>query len=253
MRKNTAKERMLAGQPVFGYSLRLGSPYAAEILANSGIDFILLDTQHGTFGPDLTNLTLMAMRTSSAIPMARVARNDYTLIGRLLDEGTMGIIVPMIDTADDARAVADACLLPPTGNRSWGWGSAGQYGADYPDWINQELFVAVQIESITAVENAEAILAVDGIDGCWTGPADMALTMGLDPRTAKDDPRHQEAIQHVLDACRKTGKIPGIAAQSPAEAKARAEQGFQFITAGNDAALMLRTAQEGVRLLHGTG
>ncbi len=116
MRTNTAKAKMLAGQPAFGYSLGSGSALAAEALANCGVDFILLDTQHGSFGPDSTIAASMAMAKSSAIPMARVARNDYTLIGRLLDEGMMGIVVPMVHTVEDARAAADACRWPPWDN-----------------------------------------------------------------------------------------------------------------------------------------
>jgi 4-hydroxy-2-oxoheptanedioate aldolase len=231
--------------------MRFGSPFAAELLANSGIDFVMIDTQHGTFGQDAANLALMAMRMTDSIPMARVARNDYTLIGRLLDEGALGIIVPMVESGDDAQRAADACLLPPKGQRSWGWGSAGLYGSDYPDKINNELFVAVQIESITAVENAEEIMSVDGVDGCWLGPADMALSLGLDPRTAVGNKQHAEAVQHVLEVCNRLGKIPGIAAQSPEEAKSRGEQGFRFVTAGNDGAMISNAAAAGVKMLRG--
>src|SRR5581483_1040190 len=102
MRTNTAKQKMLQGKPAFGYALALGSPIAAEALAQSGIDFILLDTQHGSFGPDSTIACFMAMAAGDAIPMARVARNDYTMIGRLLDEGALGIVVPMVHTAEEA-------------------------------------------------------------------------------------------------------------------------------------------------------
>lgn len=240
---------MLAGQPAFGYSIGLGSPVAAEILSNSGIDFILLDTQHGTWGQDSVNMALLAMRNSSAIPMARVARNDYTLIGRLLDEGTMGIVIPMVNSVDDAKAAADACRLPPVGTRSWGWGGALRYGADYPDWINDQIFVAVQIESITAVENAEAIMAVEGVDGCWAGPADLALSMGIDPRNAPNDDRHIRALERVVEACRNTGKAAGFAAASPEEAKMRAGQGFQYLTAGGDSGFMQSGAKAGLKTL----
>lgn len=249
VRENTAKQKMRNGQPAFGYSLGLGSPVAAEILSNTGIDFILLDTQHGSWGPDSTNLALMAMRWSPAIPMARVARNDYTLIGRLLDEGAMGIIIPMVNTVEDARAAAAACRLPPAGQRSWGWGGALRYGADYPDWINEQLFVAVQIESITAVENCEAIMAVEGIDGCWAGPADLALSMGIDPRHAAEDDRHARALERVVEACKNTGKAAGFASASPEDAKRRAAQGFQFLTAGGDAGFMVSGALSGVKTL----
>jgi 4-hydroxy-2-oxoheptanedioate aldolase len=240
---------MRQGEAAFGYALGLGSPLAAEVLAHSGIDFLLLDTQHGSFGPDSTIATLLAVAAGTATPMARVARNDYTLIGRLLDEGVLGVVVPMVDTVEDARAVADACRFPPVGGRSWGWGRAARYGADYSDAINDELFVAIQIESTRAVEAAEAILAVPGIDGCWIGPSDLALSMGLHPRDAASDERHGRALERVLQACRDTGKVPGLACSSPAEARRRADAGFQFLTAASDVGMLIAGAREGLETL----
>ena len=246
---NTAKQKMLEGKPAFGYSLGLGSPQIAEMLAHCGIDFLLLDRQHGSWGDSSTMAALRAMHGGSAIPMARVARNDYTLIGRLLDEGMMGIVVPMVHTLEDAKAAADACRLPPIGNRSWGWGRARMLGDDYPQAINEQLFVAVQIESIQAVENAEAIMATPGIDGCWLGPSDLALSMGISPQDMFDNEEHAKAVERVLQACRNTGKIPGKACGSPERALLRAEQGFQFLTAGGDAGMILSGAAAGLEKL----
>jgi len=249
MRENTAKRKMLAGEPAFGYTLQLGAPLVAEALANCGIDFILLDTQHGTFGSDSVIATLMALACGRAVPMARVARNDYTLIGRLLDDGVLGIVVPLVHTREDAQAVADACRFPPLGKRSWGWGRARVYGSDYPEWIDRELFVAVQIESAQAVENAEAILSVPGIDGCWIGPGDLALSLGVDPRHAAEDERQQRAIERVLEACRNTGKIAGYAAYSIQDALDYAARGFRFVTAGSDIGFLVQGAVSGVQQL----
>jgi 4-hydroxy-2-oxoheptanedioate aldolase len=249
MRTNTAKQKMLEGTPAFGYGLSLGSPIAAEALAQSGIDFILLDNQHGSFGPDSTIACFMAMASGSATPMARVARNDYTMIGRLLDEGALGIVIPMVHTPEDARAAADACRFPPVGTRSWGWGRAGRYGDDYPDRINEEFFLAVQLESIQAVENAEAIMATPGVDGCWAGPGDLALSMGIDPRNAPNDDRHARALERVVEACRNTGKIPGLSCNDPEEMVRRAAQGFQFLTGSGDLPFILSGAAAGLRTL----
>jgi 4-hydroxy-2-oxoheptanedioate aldolase len=246
VRTNTAKQKMLDGKPAFGYALGLGSPLAAEALAQCGIDFILLDTQHGSFGPDSTTAAFMAMASAPAITMARVARNDYTLIGRLLDEGAMGIVVPMVHTRADAEAAASACRFPPRGSRSWGWGRARALGDDYPSRIDDELFLAVQIESIQAVENAEAILSVPGVDGCWAGPGDLAFSMGIHPRDAANHDGHARALERVLEACRDTGKIPGIAAGGTENARSRADQGFRYITAGSDAGFMLEGAKAGL-------
>jgi 4-hydroxy-2-oxoheptanedioate aldolase len=244
---NRAKAKMAEGQSAFGYALELGSPIAAELLATTGIDFIMLDTQHGSFGPDSTISALMAVSAGgAATPMARVARNDYTLIGRLLDEGALGIVVPMVHTPEEARAAAEACRFPPLGTRSWGWGRAGRYGDDYADAVNAQVFVAVQIESADAVANAEVILATPGVDGCWIGPSDLALSLGLHPRDAQGDERQEQAIARVLDACRNTGKIPGFASYTPEEARLRAAQGFLFLTAGSDLEILLAGAHSGV-------
>jgi 4-hydroxy-2-oxoheptanedioate aldolase len=240
---------MRAGQPAYGYALGLGSPLAAELLARCGIDWLLMDTQHGPWGHDGAIAALTAMSGGSATPMARVAKNDYLLIGRLLDQGALGIVVPMVDTPELARAAADACRLPPQGKRSWGVGRASVYGSDYFDWIDEQVFVAVQIESIQAVERAEEIMATPGIDGCWAGPADLALSMGLDPRKAGEDDRHGRALEQILAACRNTGKAPGLACPTPQDAKRRAEQGWQFLTAGSDAGFMMAGARAGLTVL----
>ncbi len=247
MRINTAKQKMLEGKAVFGYPVGLGSPMIAEMLSDCGIDFVMIDNQHGTWGPDSTIAALMALRSGAAIPMARVARNDFTMIGRLLDEGCMGIVVPMVHTPEDAKAAADACRFPPTGTRSWGWGRARYYGDDYSSWINDEIFVAVQIESIEAVDNVEAIMATPGVDGCWVGPADLSLSLGFHPSEMYQRDEHRLALEKVIQACKNTGTAPGIACSSPEEAVRRAEQGFRFLTAGGDAGMILGGAAAGLK------
>jgi 4-hydroxy-2-oxoheptanedioate aldolase len=246
---NRTKEKLKAGQPAFGFGLGLASPIATEMLAGTPIDFLMVDNQHGSFGADATIACFMAISTGSATPVARVARNDYTMVGRLLDEGCMGIVFPMVHTREDAKQAADFCRLPPVGTRSWGWGRAARYGADYPDWINEQVLVMVQIESIQAVENAEAIMSVEGVDGCWLGPGDMALSMGIDPRKAAGDERHVAATERVLQACRNTGKAAGFACNSTEEARERADKGWQFLTAGSDIGFLLEGAAGALRTL----
>ena len=247
---NRTLQIMKEGKPAFGFAAGLGSPLNAELLSRSGIDFILLDRQHGSWGDDSTIQALSAMHGNGATPMARVARNDYTLIGRLLDEGMMGIIVPMVHTAEDAQRAAMACRFPPVGDRSWGWGRAWSYGADYSEWINDQIFVAVQIESAQAVENVEAIMATPGVDGCWTGPSDLALSLGFHPREMHDREEHARALEAIVQACRNTGTIPGIAGLGLEDAQRRADQGFQFITAASDTGFIMAGAASAVAELN---
>jgi 4-hydroxy-2-oxoheptanedioate aldolase len=234
VKTNTAKQKMLAGQPALGFAAKLGSPLAAEFLSHSGADFISLDAQHGSWGDDSIIAAVTALCAGPATPMARVLSNQYHLIARLLDTGVLGIVVPMVDTVEQAQAVADACHYPPKGRRSYGWGRAIAYGADYADRIDEELFVAVQIESVEALQNAEAILATPGIDGCMVGPADLALSMGFHPRDAAAHDEHCRALEKIVQACRNTGKIPGIDTGSPETGLLRVEQGFLFVVMGTE-------------------
>jgi 4-hydroxy-2-oxoheptanedioate aldolase len=248
MKINAAKQKMLRGEPAFGYSAKLGSPVAAEFLSHCGVDFVVIDSQHGSWGQDSLIQGIMAVCAGPAMPFARVSYNSYTLIGQLLDAGVLGIIVPMVDSVDEAKAVAAACRYPPEGERSYGWGRALVYGDDYADWINDHLFVAVQIESVQAVENAEAIMAAPGIDGCMVGPADLALSMGFHPREAPNREEHARALEEVVQACRNTGKIPGIDTGAPDSAAKRVEQGFRFIPMGNDAKFLVGSAAAGLKI-----
>jgi 4-hydroxy-2-oxoheptanedioate aldolase len=210
MKINLAKQKLLRGEPAIGYSLKIPSVVAAEFMTHCGADFLYLDTQHGSWGDDSVIAGFAAVSSGPAIPMARVASNSFHRIGRLLDAGSLGIIVPMVNTRAEAEAVASACRFPPIGTRSHGTGRCLVYGDDYMEWINDEVFVAVQIETVEAVNNAEAILSVPGVDGCMVGPADLALSLGFPSREAPQREEHARALERVLDACRNTGKIPGI-------------------------------------------
>jgi 4-hydroxy-2-oxoheptanedioate aldolase len=242
---------MRRGEPALGYSAKLGSPVAAEFLSHCGADFISLDGQHGSWGPDAMVAGVAAICAGPATPVARVLNNQYHLMAQLLDAGVLGIIVPMVDSVAEARAVAAACRYPPVGERSFGWGRAATYGADYSDWINDQLFVAVQIESAQAVRDAEAIMAVPGIDGCMVGPADLALSMGFHPSEALKRDDHVAALERVVQACRNTGKIPGIDTAAPEFGALRLQQGFLFVVMGSDVRFLQGGAAAGLKMAQG--
>ena len=248
MKINTAKQKMLRGEPAFGYSAKLGSPVAAEFLGHSGVDFVMLDGQHGSWGQDSLIQGVTAVCASTAMPYARVVYNFFPRIGQLLDAGSLGIIVPMVNTVEEARAVSMACRYPPVGKRSYGWGRAATYGDDYSDWINDQLFVAVQIETVQAVENAEAIMAVSGIDGCMVGPADLACSMGFHPREAARREEHVRMLERVIQACRNNGKVPGIDTGASESVGKRVEQGFVFIPMSSDVKFLNAGAAAGIKL-----
>lgn len=237
MRVNEVKRRLLEGRPALGITVVMGSPLAAKAASLAGFDFVMVDNQHGNWGDDSNQAAFDAISLGSAMPATRVAGNDYYRIGRALDRGALGIIVPMVNSADDARAAARSVRYPPEGGRSFGPFGTAHYGADYGTAVNAEVYLAVQIETTTAVENAEEILAVEGIDGCWLGPADLGLSMGVDLDTAEGRAEHRAAIERVLAACRVTGKVPGIAARAW-NAREFLDMGFRFVTVGSEMTLM---------------
>jgi len=246
--KNIAKQRMLEGETAIGSILFLGSPLAAEMLAQMNFDFLIVDGQHGTWQERDMVTAFRGIALGGTVPMARVRRNDFGLIGRLLDMGALGIVVPMVNSAKDARAATRAVRYPPAGERSAGALGAEFHGPDYRSWIDNEVFLAVEIESQQAVDHAEEILAVDGVDGCWIGPSDLAASMGVDLSTTEGRAAHRAAILKVLDACHRTGKIPGIACLTDAVGE-WVDQGFRFVTAGFDVMYLRNGAQNMLRLV----
>ena len=234
MAMNAAKRRMLAGEPAYGAEVGLGSTLSAELISPLGFDFVLVDNQHGAWDDNSTMAAFRSIGLGSAVPMARVRRNEFGAIGRLLDRGAMGIVVPMVNSVEEARAAADAVRYPPVGGRSGGAFGTGFLGDGYMQWANDEIFLAVQIETVPAAEIAEEILAVEGIDGCWVGPGDLSMSMGVDLSDAAGWQAHDDLIVSVFEACKRAGKIPGIWTPSASEALRRADQGGLFLTTGGD-------------------
>jgi len=239
---NRTLQQMRAGRPALGAGARLGSLLAVEALARAGFDLVLVDAQHGAWDEERAMCAFRAIHAAGATPMVRVPGNDFAIIGRYLDAGALGIIVPMVNSAADARTAAFAARYPPRGGRSWGPFGAEFYGPEYAQQVDEQLFLAVQIETAEAVQHAAEILGVPGVDGCWIGPNDLARSMGADTGTTAGAAALEQAIAQVLAACRQTGKIPGIAAGGTA--KQRLAQGFLFVVAGRDDEYLLQRAQQ---------
>ncbi len=239
---NTAKRRMLEGKPALGVVAGLGSPTATGMLAQAGFDFILVDNQHGDWDDASSLAAFRAICLGTAVPMARVRQNDFAAIGRLLDRGALGLAIPMVNSAEEARAAAYAMRYPPRGGRSAGWALLSHYAPGYDRWADDEVFLAVQIETAQAARQAREILSVAGVDGCWVGPVDLARSLGVNRDTVEGARLHEEAILGVLDACHQTGKIPGIHANTVAEAEHWLERGFLFVTVSSDIWLLQEAA-----------
>jgi 4-hydroxy-2-oxoheptanedioate aldolase len=242
MKKNTVKEKLAAGKPSVGTWLSLASPISAEYMAHTGFDWLVVDTEHSPIGFETTVQCFQAICTTDTIPMARVAWNDPILMKRLLDAGAMGLVVPMVNSPEEAEKAVKSMKYPPEGFRSLGGGRAGLYGSDYMSWANDEIAVIVQIEHIDAVNKTAEILSVKGVDACFIGPNDLAGSMGLKPDIHCRHPEHESAVMRVLESAKKVGKPAGIHCVTVEAVNRRIDQGFQFIAMASDAGLLREAA-----------
>lgn len=230
-----------AGKPVIGTWLQAGTPVAAEIFANAGFRWIGLDIEHTSAGVDTIETMCRAVHGRGADLFARVSQADTLEIRRALDMGAKGIIVPYIESAEQAKKAVAATRYPPQGVRGFAFQRANNWGVDFDEYAakaNEEILVIAMIESKKGVENIDAILAVDGIDGVFIGPYDMSGSYGVPGQT-----QHKlvkDAMATVLAACKKAGKAPGqhIVRSKPEQIKAALEQGFTFICLDGDIIFM---------------
>lgn len=176
------KKRLRAGETTYGCWLSFSNVNVAEILAGTGFDWVLIDTEHGPFGLEGLQHCLAAFNGSRTVPIVRVPWNDAVRIKQILDLGADGVLVPMVNTVVEATAAVSACKYPPEGTRGFGPRRASDYGRNIDDYVaqaNDGTIVMLQIEHIKAVEDADAILAVPGIDVICLGPTDLSGSLGL--------------------------------------------------------------------------
>jgi 4-hydroxy-2-oxoheptanedioate aldolase len=241
---NPVTDKLRSGQPSVGSWLTLCSPVAAESLAQVGWDWLVVDAEHSPVGFDTMVNCFRAIQLGGAAPMARVPWNDTVWIQRTLDAGALGLVVPMVNSAEDAKSVVSNMRYATRGQRSFGGSRVAAYiEADYRTWADENLAVIVMIETIQAVENAEAILGVEGVVGCFIGPNDLALSMGLTQKDMGPGTKHEAAMLEVLAAAKKTGKAAGKHCFTGDEVTTRIKQGFQFLALSSDAGFLSKAAR----------
>ena len=229
-------------------------PVATENMAQAGWDSMTIDMQHGLVDYQAMVGMLQAVATRDSTPIVRVPWNEPGIIGKALDAGAMGIICPMINTVEEAKALADACLYPPMGGRSFGPARAmWRYGPDYPKHANDQILVMAMIETEEAVSNLDAILEVPGIHAVYIGPADLGLTHGFVPKGDRDEPELLAIIDQILQACKRHKKFAGIHCMDPNYARGMLEQGFDLVTVGADNVLLNTAAKNAVKITKGDG
>jgi 4-hydroxy-2-oxoheptanedioate aldolase len=219
---------------VVGIWQQIPQPMISRFLAKMGWEWIILDMQHGPMNFETAYECIHTMRAYGARPLVRTSIGSTSEVQRALDLGAGGVVVPMVNSAAEARAMAQAARYPPRGGRSVGGDNFYTYGPNYMDVADEDTLLLVQIEHIDAVNAVEEILSVEGVDGCFVGPTDLALSMGLTRKGFESDPAHRAAIQRTVDVCRTLGKLACSNSYSLAEAREKAEQGYDFLTLRSD-------------------
>lgn len=230
------RHKVLDGQLMTGTFLILGSAMTVEIAGNAGFDWLLIDLEHGS--GDFSELVhqLQAAGCTPAAPIVRIAWNEVPRFKRALDLGPSGIMVPYINTADQARQAVEAMRYPPHGIRGVAsLNRACRFGAGFEEYFataNDQLLTVIQIETRQAVEQVEAIAGVDGADVLFVGPTDLSASLGL--KRNFDHPEFRKALGRVVAACKSKGKAPGILVSNPGELDFVLSEGFTFVALGSD-------------------
>jgi 4-hydroxy-2-oxoheptanedioate aldolase len=238
---NRFKERLLAGTPQVGLWCSLCSPLAAEVAAHAGFDWLLIDTEHAPNEVADVMANLQAVAEGTASPMVRPVWNDPVVIKRLLDVGVQNLLIPFVETREEAEAAVAATRYPPRGRRGMATMiRANRYGRvpDYLDTVESQMCVVVQLETQRALDNLEEIAAVDGVDALFLGPSDLSANLGF-----LGQPNHPDAVRAVDDAMRRiraAGKPAGILTMSEDVAKKRFADGAAFVAVGSDLGIFVK-------------
>ena len=247
MRENTALTKWRAGQQTVGCWLSLSNTHVAEMMASLGFDWICIDLQHGLLDyRDLLHM-LPAISTSDTIPIVRVSGNDPKEIMKVLDAGALGVIVPLVNNREEAEAAVAACRYPPDGGRSFGPIRAALYGGrGYVKEANEQVACIAMIETKEGIENLEEIVSTPGLSGVYIGPGDLAYALGLPPVGDTDEPKHVETVERIVAACKSQNLPVGIHTGSAQYTKKRLAMGFEFVTLGSDAGMLMAAAARGL-------
>ena len=242
---NKIKQIWQSGGAAVNGWLAIPNGFSAETMAQAGWDSVTVDLQHGV--QDYMSMVgcFQAMQSHPVLPMVRVPWNEPGIVGKVLDAGAYGVICPMVNTVEEAKAFVSYCRYPPAGARSNGPIRAGIYGVStgYQKTANEEILCIPMIETQQAVGNLEAILDVPGIDAVYIGPSDLGFSYGLIPVLDREEPQILEIYEKIIRETGKRGIAACVHCGSAAYAKRAIGMGFKLVTVGNDSGLMLTAAK----------
>jgi 4-hydroxy-2-oxoheptanedioate aldolase len=232
MRLNPLREALVGGGTAIGAWLSVPSPVTAEAVGAVGFDYVCIDMQHGLIDYTDALPMLMALTVGGATPTVRVPENLPSHISKALDAGAMAIVVPMVNSVEECRAAMAASRYAPEGSRSYGPSRAmPTEGSDYFSRANADVMCIPMIETVAALGDIDAILAVDGVEAIYVGPADLSVSMGFGPDYG--DPEFHEALDEIVAACGRHNVVPGVHTNL-ATVQDRLERGFRMVTVTSD-------------------
>lgn len=243
MRPNRLRQIWASGKPAVNCWITLPGLLGAEMLAHQGWDSLTVDLQHGQ--NDFASMCALftAISTTDTVPLMRVTWNTPGDVMRALDAGAYGVICPNVDTPEDCERFVGACHYPPAGYRSYGPKRGLLYGGpDYAQHANDTILTIIQIESAVGLKNVDAIAATKGLDMLYIGPSDLGLALGREPRQNQTDPVVMEAVDKILAAAKRAGKLAGMHCTSPEYALQMIDKGFNFVTVISDEGLLAKGA-----------
>ena len=236
---NRIRRRWNDGKAAVNFWLSMPGTVSAEIAIRHRLDGVTIDLQHGLIDYTGALPMLQVMSLGDATPMARVPWLEPGIMMKLLDAGALGIICPMVNSAEEARLLVSYCSYAPMGQRSFGPTRAlPLYGPDYAQSANEELIILAMVETQQALENVTEITATPGLTGVYIGPSDLALSLGHVPKLDHDEPRVVEAIETILSAAKAAKVRAGIHCGSTEYAKKMIALGFDLVTVGSDIRLL---------------
>jgi 4-hydroxy-2-oxoheptanedioate aldolase len=248
----TLRELWERGEPTVGGWCVIPSSFSAELMGRAGFDWIVIDTQHGLIGFDQMLPMLQALSATGTPAFVRVPWNQPSDIMKALDAGAQGVIVPMVNSKEEAQRAASACRYPPQGIRSWGPTRAAlQVSGFGTENANRAVVCMVMIETAEGMAALEEILDVPGIDGVYVGPNDLAITHGMKPDATASTPAHRQLIEKILEACVRRGLTAGIHCSGPETAIRWREAGFRMLNVDNDSAFLRGGAARVLETLRG--
>lgn len=247
MKEFTLKSKLKNHEPTIGSWIQIGHPAVAEILAQQGFDWLCVDLEHGNV--DLESMTniFRSLKAFQVAPLVRLPKNDEIWIKRSLDAGAEGIIIPMVNSAEEAKLAVKLAKYPPVGSRGYGYSRANKYGSDFQRYIygaNENLVIIAQIEHFSAIDNLEEILKVPGIDGAFIGPLDLSGSYGKTGELAS--PEMKTAMKKYLECCKKAEITAGLHIVHPDESSIleALDAGYRFLALGLDVVFLGQTANQ---------